>query len=165
MKIHRSQTWFWQPPAMSMRHPLQDTSHIIDYQDTRHDHKRPQKIDPVRDHSLDGLRGWAVMAVVLYHFVKTDKLWATLFKEDDWNAFKEGPLYVTMDGPRAVHVLFVISGKVLVASFLEKNSGNVAAAIVRRPFRLVVPVIMSMWVVQTSSMSSSSLVHSQMERH
>ncbi len=89
----------------------------------------------VRLHYLDGLRGWAALAVVAYH--------AT------WELFKnyvpgiqEPPFSIIHNAKSAVFVFYVLSGVVLSYPFLA--SGNIESlkrSALRRYLRLTVPIL------------------------
>lgn len=97
-----------------------------------------------RDTYLDGVRGWASMTVIIYHFLDVQNAWSWLFTKPTWDYFFMGsPLSLLVDGPRAVHVFFILSGRVLAVSMIRGESTNIAAAIVRRPFRLGFPIFVA----------------------
>lgn len=101
----------------------------------QHDEKpqiKSEKID-----FIDGLRGWASFAVLLFHVFA-----CLLFQKSglDW------PKYIFLHGPLAVLIFFILSGFSLSVGLLKKlylNSSNfqelLLKKVVARYFRLAVP--------------------------
>lgn len=94
----------------------------------------------VRLTELDGIRGWAALAVVIFHL--------------GWETFGEvlpvfkSPILASINGQLAVGLFFVLSGEALSAGFLATGDiRNVAGLAVRRPFRLSFPVFGSVVLV------------------
>ncbi|WP_250523095.1 MULTISPECIES: acyltransferase family protein [unclassified Caballeronia] len=90
---------------------------------------------PERVHFLDGMRGWAALAVVLYHLAPTFLIPPHYLKSIGW-------LMLPMDGALAVYVFFVVSGFSLSIGFVRRRerSGLFSLAIRRYP-RLAIPVL------------------------
>jgi len=89
-----------------------------------------------RVHEIDGIRGWAALSVLLFHFVYTC-LGARM------PAFR-GPLFrATMDGSLAVLVFFVLSGDALATAFLGSDLRGRLRMVVGRWPRLAFPVAIS----------------------
>ena len=96
---------------------------------------------------LDGLRGLACLAVALHHCISAFKCGML----DDpnfhliFNGF--GFAYFFKQGSFQVCIFFIISGRVLTESF--KKTGDfkkLAGAMIRRPFRLVLPIFAAMMI-------------------
>lgn len=90
--------------------------------------------------ALDGLRGWAALAVVFNHLLQ--------ISPDIWAAFTGAPasrgadlltwtpLHLLWAGGEAVALFFVLSGYVLALPFWSGAGGGYAGFMVRRIFRL-----------------------------
>lgn len=90
-----------------------------------------------RDHSIDGIRGWAALAVVLFHFFK--EALKGLFPEVD-DTWIFAPLY----GEFYVFIFFLLSGEALSKHFTRTNNFDTLNKLVaRRYFRLTVPIALS----------------------
>lgn len=91
--------------------------------------------------TLDGIRGWGALFVVIYHvFVQNFPLTAT---SSDWL----GRL-LPFRGDSAVFAFFIVSGYALSVGYLRRNDLGVLARIaVGRYFRLVVPIALGCAVV------------------
>lgn len=93
---------------------------------------------------LEGLRGLAALIVAIHHYKQST------FRQIgfDWaeESFHRHVWHIFWDGTFSVTVFFVLSGRVLTASFLKKKGPmkSLASAIVRRPVRLGVPVAIAM---------------------
>lgn len=84
---------------------------------------------------LDGIRGWAALAVVFYHLLPTFVLTASEQKALRW-------LMPAADGTLAVYVFFVVSGFSLSIAFVRSRSTKTIASLaVRRYPRLAIPVL------------------------
>jgi peptidoglycan/LPS O-acetylase OafA/YrhL len=93
-----------------------------------------------RVHEIDGIRGWAALSVLLFHFVYTCLgTRMPLFHSPFFRA--------TMDGPFAVLVFFVLSGDALSTAFLASDLRGRLRMVVGRWPRLVFPVFVSCLVV------------------
>jgi peptidoglycan/LPS O-acetylase OafA/YrhL len=100
---------------------------------------------------LDGLRGFAAFIVFVYHTVSADAAWLLpAYGMGDINCFMQLPGFrIIFSGPAMVHIFFVISGYVLSAKAVqliragnfEKLSDSIFSSIFRRPFRLFLPSI------------------------
>jgi peptidoglycan/LPS O-acetylase OafA/YrhL len=88
----------------------------------------------MREPYLDGLRGWAAIAVVLHHL-----LHITIFP--GWRNYLPAiPFFA--DGTFAVFVFFVLSGYVLSAGFFKTGQRAVVVDLaLRRYFRLTIPIL------------------------
>jgi peptidoglycan/LPS O-acetylase OafA/YrhL len=85
---------------------------------------------------IDGIRGWAALSVLLFHFFAT-----CLGHRIPW--LKGSFLRWSMDGPLAVLVFFVLSGDALATTFLAMGGkGRVRLVLGRWP-RLVFPIAVS----------------------
>lgn len=106
--------------------------------------------------SLDGLRGYAALVVVIYHCLLLNLTFGNLDNAATWRRVSSGasslflfsPLHDLWNGTEAVSVFFVISGLVLVRSFLNKPRGGEArrweSFYPKRLIRLYVPIIASL---------------------
>jgi peptidoglycan/LPS O-acetylase OafA/YrhL len=112
------------------------------------------KSEPRRLHStsfLDGLRGLAALIVFVYHSIQADARWLLpAYGMGNVTCFMQLPGFrIIFSGPAMVHIFFVISGYVLSvkavqlirAGNFEKLSDSVFSSIFRRPFRLFLPCI------------------------
>lgn len=90
-----------------------------------------------RVHYLDGVRGWAALAVLLYHAYW--ECFGTLFPE-----LRHGALALLCNGPLAVSVFFVLSGDALLTPFLaSRNLEVLRTTSFRRYTRLTVPIALA----------------------
>ena len=95
---------------------------------------------------LDGLRGWAALAVVLSHgMVAIDFALYTGSPHDSrtsWDVWMSGTPFglVAAAGNTAVCFFFILSGFVLAHSYSRSTQGTIALA-ARRYFRLGVPTV------------------------
>lgn len=86
---------------------------------------------------LDGVRGWAALAVVVFHTLTTYLL-------SDSQAERFRPLLVLANGRLAVYVFFVLSGFVLsVGHFDGAGKQRLLDMAIRRYPRLMIPVLAS----------------------
>ncbi len=96
--------------------------------------------------ALDGLRGLAVLAIVLRHW--WESIFSLAWDRQDW---LHGPLAPLLAATAWVHLLFVLSGFVLTGSLeRSRGAGNLVQYAVRRFFRLYPPFICAAfftWVV------------------
>jgi len=92
---------------------------------------------PLRVKELDGLRGWAALAVVCYHV-----FWETLFvRAPEMRNVVTGVLF---DGGLAVSIFFVLSGDALSAPlFAGRGEAGLRALAIKRYARLAIPVFAS----------------------
>ena len=93
-----------------------------------------EAVPPMRLHYLDGLRGWAALAVVIYH--STCELFGQYFPP-------VGGKYLLLlnDGRLAVYVFFVLSGLVLTHSYLRSQTiGKIQQMALARYPRLTIPI-------------------------
>ncbi|MBF0175324.1 MAG: acyltransferase [Magnetococcales bacterium] len=104
-------------------------------------------------HSMNGVRGWASLVVFVYHSVplfypviSTQKHGVAKGYIDLFLA--KSPLYVLTNGTFAVFVFFVLSGFVLSVKFFEEKSRiYVVSSMLRRYFRLAIPVFASSLII------------------
>ena len=106
--------------------------------------------------SLDGLRGYAALVVVIYHCLLLNLTFGDLDNASTWKRVSSGassfflfsPLHDLWNGTEAVAVFFVISGLVLVRSFLTRPRGVEArrweSFYPKRLIRLYLPIIASL---------------------
>lgn len=98
---------------------------------------------------LEGIRGIAALIVVVAHFLQY--FYFRLFNDDNstmhnsyetW--FSETPLNIFYNGNFAVTIFFVLSGYVLSLKFFkEKNLNIIYEMVIKRYFRLLIPVAVS----------------------
>jgi peptidoglycan/LPS O-acetylase OafA/YrhL len=86
-----------------------------------------------RETSLDGLRGWAAIAVCLYHFVW--ELFGARFPE-----LRSLVVGVFCNGRLAVSVFFVLTGYVLTVGSWGGDKGGIRRQLLKRYFRLTIPI-------------------------
>ncbi|KAL5034425.1 hypothetical protein BDEG_22378 [Batrachochytrium dendrobatidis JEL423] len=94
---------------------------------------KPFVTKPSKLAHYDGLRGMAALWVFFWHYLKdrSPSLFGLLFGYQNWNA--------------SVPIFFILSGRVLVVSALKSGSQRqLVSAIIRRPFRLLMPLIILM---------------------
>jgi peptidoglycan/LPS O-acetylase OafA/YrhL len=91
---------------------------------------------------LDGLRGWASLYVLLFHFVGEIfiKIYPAM-QSPVWSPFSNGSL--------AVFVFFILSGDALSSVFFSRNQSTdgVDRLVVKRYFRLSLPIFLSCFLV------------------
>jgi peptidoglycan/LPS O-acetylase OafA/YrhL len=90
-----------------------------------------------RAHEVDGIRGWAALAVLLFHLLSE-----TFGSVLPWT--RNLAVFALINGPLAVFVFFVLSGDALSMAFLRERRREVLdSLLVRRYFRLTIPIAMS----------------------
>jgi peptidoglycan/LPS O-acetylase OafA/YrhL len=122
--------------------------------DPRHDDlKSPDRMTPAppavptgsasaRTTEIDGLRGWASLAVLLFHMLCV--VFGEQFSGIRGNPYK----FALVNGPLAVFVFFVLSGDALSIAYLRSGDRRVIdSLLIRRYFRLMVPVAMATLLV------------------
>lgn len=90
-----------------------------------------------RTREIDGLRGWAAVVVVLFHFIEE------VFRHV--NPILEHPLIGSLlDGRLPVMIFFILSGDALSSVYFRKyEASSVDRLLVKRYFRLTLPVFVS----------------------
>lgn len=90
---------------------------------------------------IDGIRGWAALSVVLFHFFP--ETFGVIFP------FLHNPIFGFMsDGGLAVFVFFILSGDALSLSFFKTKDDKVITKIIlARYFRLTFPIVISCFIV------------------
>lgn len=97
----------------------------------------------MRNLVLDGIRGWAALAVVLFHFIEEPLKGMTTLVTDSW-------FFFMFDGTFYVCIFFAVSGQALSASFMRTGSlSSVDALLVKRYARLTIPILISCLLVYT----------------
>ncbi|MBN9304127.1 MAG: hypothetical protein BGO82_17270 [Devosia sp. 67-54] len=92
-----------------------------------------------RDTALDGLRGWAAIAVCLYHFIW--ELFGARFPE-----FRNLGTAIFCNGRLAVSIFFVLTGYVLTIGSWGADKAGVRRQLVKRYFRLTIPIVFAVGV-------------------
>lgn len=88
-----------------------------------------------RETALDGLRGWAAVAVCCFHFL------AEVFK-GPFPQYRDSQLLMTFfNGGFAVVLFFVLSGYVLTYAAWRAPKGPVKRQLLKRYFRLMIPIL------------------------
>jgi len=103
---------------------------------------------------LDGLRGWACLIVVFFHYCIA-LIYRERFGAEPIRALVQPfPLGLLSAGDFCVHVFFVLSGIVLSLPYLRMERGapseKLRSAMVRRPFRLLgmmLPVLIAAYLL------------------
>lgn len=91
----------------------------------------------MRNHAVDGIRGWAALIVVLAHFYK--ELFSQLVPE-----LNSPFLAISFSGHLAVLIFFVLSGDALSTAFFEKyNYDSLTRLVITRYFRLTFLIAIS----------------------
>jgi len=92
-------------------------------------------VPPERIYQFDGLRGWAALCVILFHFIY--ETFGARFA-----ALKNPFFGAVINGQMDVDIFFVISGAALSYPYLlKKEIDYIAKACVRRYFRLMIPIM------------------------
>ncbi len=93
--------------------------------------------DASRNSELDGIRGWAAISVLLFHFFA--ETFGILFP-----FLRTGVFRFISDGYLAVLIFFILSGDALSSSFFYTRSTiSTVRLVVARYFRLVFPIFIS----------------------
>jgi peptidoglycan/LPS O-acetylase OafA/YrhL len=104
---------------------------------------------------LDGLRGWASMVVVLYHFILAfyPALYSAQPEESHFPnlidcTIATSPYSIFYNGHFCVCIFFCLSGFVLSYKYLKEGDPEVIiSSAVKRYFRLLIPVLFSILLV------------------
>ncbi|WP_167376111.1 acyltransferase family protein [Methylobacterium tarhaniae] len=118
-------------------------------------------MQPDRLSHLDGLRGFAALSVVLFHFMSA--LVPFLVPEQQGNAawISYSPIAVLWNGTFAVSVFFVLSGFVLTNAS-QRKSDPLWVNVVIRYLRLAVPALLSTifgWILLNILPTQASALH------
>lgn len=94
-------------------------------------------VAPRRVHEVDGIRGWAAVMVLLFHtFVE-------MYRHVE-PAIPPAWLAPLLSGDLAVNIFFILSGDALSnAYFSTANVSSIDRLVIRRYFRLTIPIAMS----------------------
>jgi peptidoglycan/LPS O-acetylase OafA/YrhL len=95
----------------------------------------------MRNSEIDGLRGWASLVVILFHFYQ--EIFGNILPQ------LHSPLFgFVFSGPFAVLVFFVLSGDALSTAFFDKEDyGSLARLVVTRYFRLTFIILLTCLLV------------------
>jgi peptidoglycan/LPS O-acetylase OafA/YrhL len=105
---------------------------------------KPNTVRRQKLHYLDGIRGWAAFSVAIFHLF--DKIYKDLnFRLPTRNHLETFLFrFIIWNGRLSVTIFFVLSGRVIALSYLNtKNPKNLVSSMIRRPFRLFIPVLAS----------------------
>lgn len=97
--------------------------------------------DTRRDAALDGLRGWAALAVCVFHFLP-ETFGRTILPE-----IRNPIVAAVIDGHLAVVIFFVLSGYVLTAGGWRSDKSGIRRALFRRIPRLLIPILATTAIV------------------
>uniref|UniRef100_E1TAB5 Acyltransferase 3 n=1 Tax=Burkholderia sp. (strain CCGE1003) TaxID=640512 RepID=E1TAB5_BURSG len=109
---------------------------------------------------IDGIRGWAALAVVIFH------LWLETFGKLHTEFIQPSYWFFT-DGPMAVYIFFILSGDALSTPFFfTKRKAVLDKMVVKRYFRLAIPIfivtlatVIAIWLGLTSNVAAARIVH------
>lgn len=109
---------------------------------------------------IDGIRGWAALAVVVFH------LWLETFGKIH-TEFIQPHYWFFFDGPLAVYIFFILSGDALSTPFFSTRRKSVLDKMVmKRYFRLVAPIfvvtfvtVVTIWLGLTRNVAAASILH------
>ena len=113
-----------------------------------------------RNHEIDGLRGWAALVVIFFHFFA--EIFGRMFP------YLHSPyLNFVLNGHLMVLVFFILSGDALSYSFFrDKDIRATARIATARYFRLALPILISCMLVWlsmrtmiTHNLDAASVVH------
>ena len=102
----------------------------------------PTDRTPPRYEYLDGLRGWASLYVLLFHFV--GEIFIKIYPP------MQSPIWSPLaNGTLAVFVFFILSGDALSSVFFSRGNSTdgIDRLVIKRYFRLSIPIILSCFVV------------------
>lgn len=113
-----------------------------------------------RLHFLDGLRGWAALAVLLQHLIQ-NWLLPLVGSASLINFSWYTPIGLTMDGTYAVYVFFVLSGLVLSYPTLisSRRYKTLSGMALTRYTRLTIPILAATLLAQ--AFWSAGMMHNQ----
>jgi peptidoglycan/LPS O-acetylase OafA/YrhL len=115
-----------------------------------------------RNSEIDGIRGWAALLVLTFHFFK--ETFTGLFSELNHPGYG-----ILFDGRLMVFLFFVLSGDALSNSFFKNDSSfNMHRIVIARYFRLTFPILITCFLVficvkfgLTYHNQASVIVHSE----
>ncbi len=94
-----------------------------------------------RNYEIDGIRGWAAVSVLFYHF-----FWESFGVQ--YAFIRTGSFSFVLDGTLAVYIFFILSGDALSNSFFRnKSTFPTVRLVVARYFRLTFMVAVSCFFV------------------
>ncbi len=95
----------------------------------------------IRIEEVDGIRGWAALCVIAFHL--SWETFGILVPQ-----FRFWPTKFFLDGPLAVYVFFILSGDALSYRYmLTGNASGLTKSIIKRYFRLTIPIATSCLIV------------------
>ncbi len=114
----------------------------------------------MRVEEIDGIRGWAALAVVVFHF------WNESFGTLHPN-FRQPALAFFFDGPLAVYIFFILSGDALSTPFFAGTQKIVLDRMVlKRYFRLAAPIfvitlitVAAIWLGIVNNVAAAKILH------
>lgn len=93
----------------------------------------------MRHSEIDGIRGYASLIVLLYHMI---------FTPFGHLGLGQNPGFILFNATVAVHIFFILSGDALSAAFFASRSyRDIDKLLIKRYFRLTMPILLSSWVV------------------
>ncbi len=101
----------------------------------------PDSTQETRLHVLDGMRGWAALSVVFFHFFY--ELFGGLYP-----VFRADYAHFLTNGPFAVVTFFILSGQALSIPYIHRrNEESLNRMAIKRYPRLAIPVLASCLIV------------------
>lgn len=93
----------------------------------------------MRYSEIDGIRGYASLVVLIYHMV---------FTPFGHLGLGQNPGFILFNATVAVHLFFILSGDALSAAFFSsRNYRDIDKLVIKRYFRLTMPILLSCWVI------------------
>ena len=104
-----------------------------------------------RIHSLDSLRGFSSLIVVVFHCLISLPVFYTAYYKQQYadsfvRALTETPLHTLWAGPEVVLLFFILSGYVLSLPYLKYDCVSYKGYVIKRFFRIYIPYIVIMLI-------------------